>query len=97
MRITLIFLCVGLSACAHTALPDDVVRFVEQREACDHFRGEFPDPPDPERSAEVLKMIVEFCTGTDARLAELRARHYANATAMKRLSEYDAVIEKKRK
>jgi hypothetical protein len=97
MRITLIFLCVGLSACAHTALPDDVVRFVEQREACDHFRGEFPDPPDPERSAEVLKMILEFCTGTDARLAELRARHLANSSAIKRLNDFETVIEKARR
>jgi hypothetical protein len=97
MRNILIVVCVGLSACAHTALPDDVLHFAEQRDACDHFRGEFPDPPDPERTAEVLKMVAEFCTGTDVRLAELRARHYANASAMKRLSEYDAVIEKKRK
>ena len=87
----------ALSACAHIALPSEVQSFVEQREACDHFRGEFPDPPDPDRTREVLKMIETYCTGTDAQLAELRDRHKANPTAMKRLSEFETVIERKRK
>ena len=42
-------------------------------------------------------MISEYCTGTDARLTELRARYHANVPATKRLSEYETVIEKKRK
>ena len=97
MRNLLTVLCMALSACAHSALPSEVQSFVEQREACDHFRGEFPDPPDPDRTLEVLKMIDKYCNGTDARLAELRERHHANSTAIKRLSEFETVTERKRK
>lgn len=89
--------CASLTACAHGSLPADVARFVEQREACEHARGEFPDPPDPERAGEVLKMISEYCTGTDTRLAALRERYVTNAAVTTKLSEYESVIEKKQK
>jgi hypothetical protein len=97
MRILLNVLCVALAACAHTSIPGDVQRFVERRDACDHFRGEFPDPPDPARVKEVLAMISQYCTGTDAQLAELRAHYQTNAAISKKLSEYETVVEKNRK
>lgn len=84
MRILLTVLCMALSACAHGSLPGDVTRFIEQRDACEHFRGEFPDPPDPGRVKELVKMVAENCTGTDTRLAELRARYQANAAVIER-------------
>lgn len=89
-------LCASLVACAHGSLPADVVRFVEEREACEHARGEFPDPPDPERVREVLAMISGSCTGTDARLAALRDRYRTNAAATARLAEYESTIEKRK-
>jgi len=86
-----------LSSCAQTSLPDDVLRFVDRRDTCDHFRGEPIDPPDPERLREVLTMLSEYCTGTDVQLAELRARYHANSAVLTRLSEYETVIEQKQK
>lgn len=87
--------CAGLSACAHGPLPGDVARFLEQREACEHARGEFPDPPDPERVREVLTIVSENCTGTDERLAALRERYKTNAAVTARLAGYESVIEKR--
>lgn len=90
-------LSAALSACAHDSLPADVARFVEQRKACEHAAGEFPDPPDPERVREVLAMISEHCTGTDAQLAALRERYRNSAAVTTRLANYESVIEKQQK
>ncbi|MDT1898499.1 hypothetical protein FPK53_21545, partial [Acinetobacter baumannii] len=56
---------VGSANAADKELPTDVAKYVEQREGCDHFRGEVPDPPDAGRMREVEREIRKLCTGTD--------------------------------
>ena len=88
---------IALSARASVAqagthgLPADVAGFVEQRDLCDHFRGE--DPYDAARAAEIKAKLAANCTGTDKKLAALRKKYAGNRKVMKRLSGYEARIE----
>lgn len=76
---------------ADSGLPDDVVSFRTQREACDHFRGE--DPFDAKRAEFLAKAVAKACTGTDKALAALRQRHASDARALAALKDYDDKIE----
>jgi hypothetical protein len=84
-----------LCGCATHGIPRDVQAFVKKRDACDHFRGEVPDPgPDQkERMQEVSEEIAKFCTGTDAELGKLRVRYRKDSAVMEKLAGYDSLIE----
>jgi hypothetical protein len=97
MRTVLLIICTTLLGCESTSLPVDVTRYVEEREACDHFRGEVPDPPEPQRMQEVSQMLDRYCKGTDARLAELRSRYRASAAVTAKLAAFETTIEIRRK
>lgn len=86
---------VGSSAAmaAGATFPPDVVRYVEQREGCDHFRGEFPDPPDAKRMKEIEREVRKLCTGTDKKLQQLKRKYAKNPSVMKRLNEFEENIE----
>lgn len=62
--------------------PADVRAFVEDRDLCDHFRGEpWPEgDSDAERARrrELAEGIRTACAGTDRRLSELKARYLAD-------------------
>lgn len=73
----------------------DFHKFVADRDACEHFAGEVPDPPEPERMKEVLEKVRIYCTGTDARLAALKSKYAKNSAVMSKLNEYDDTIEMK--
>lgn len=78
------------------AMPEDVRAFVEQREACDHFRGEPVEGEGEEALARlefVQRQIFESCSGTDAELQRLR-RAYADDRALsKALAAFEYPIE----
>ena len=78
------------------AMPEDVRAFVEQREACDHFRGEPVEGEGEEALARlefVQRQIFESCSGTDAELQRLR-RAYADDPALsKALAAFEYPIE----
>ena len=81
------------SASAHAAgpLPEDVARYIERREACDHWRGE--EAYDAEREAEILRGICQSCPGSDAGLARLKKKYTANQDVQKRLTDFEPDIE----
>lgn len=81
------------SASTHAAgpLPEDVARYIERREACDHWRGE--EAYDAEREAEILRGICQSCPGSDAGLARLKKKHGADKAVQKRLAEFEPNIE----
>ncbi|MFN3789548.1 hypothetical protein [Massilia sp.] len=83
----------GSVVAAEAKLPPDVAKYVEQRDGCEHFRGEIPDPPDKRRMREVEREIRKLCTGTDKKLAQLKRKYAKNQTVMKRLEEYEENIE----
>lgn len=74
-------------------LPNDVRQFIAQRDACDHFRGELPDPEEAERMREVTGQIEKHCRGTDGRLSTLKKKYGNNTNVKKRLNVYDEQIE----
>ena len=93
MSILLLF---ALSTSPVTDLPQEVSSFVAERDACDHFRGEpiEGDSKDQkDRRAFVLNSLEIYCSGTDRRLAALKARYSSNPAVMAALGKYDPAIE----
>ena len=82
-----------LCACAAEPATPDLATFLERRAACDHFRGEIPDPPAEERMREVQQKQTEYCTGTDAQLALLKKRYRDDPAVMKQLAEFEPQVE----
>jgi hypothetical protein len=72
----------------------DLDAFLQRRAACDHWRGEFPDPPDPQRMRDVEQKVVQYCTGTDAQLAALKKHYQLDAAVSHRLEALEPQIEK---
>ena len=95
LRATAVMLCFifGSANAAEARLPADVAKYVEQREGCDHFRGEVPDPPDAQRMREIEREIRKLCTGTDKKLSKLKRKYARHQTVLKRLNEFAENIE----
>jgi hypothetical protein len=79
------------AAIGQARLPEDVARFVERRDECDHFRGEAAY--DSKRREFLEQQTLELCVGSDKQLAELKKKYAGDHTVMKRLNEYEAEIE----
>jgi hypothetical protein len=77
--------------------PHEVRVFLDQRDGCDHFRGEpIPEPADDpggERRRQIETALRELCTGTDAELLRLRARYRNDAAVSAALGELESDIE----
>lgn len=73
--------------------PNDVSEFLANREACDHFRGEVIDPPDPDLKKERNENIATYCTGTDKQLARMKKKYAKRRDVMKELNALDTKIE----
>lgn len=71
--------------------PEEVTRYMVDRDGCDHFRGE--EGYDAERRAYLQESVAELCTGTDARLAQLRKRYADDPAVTSALSAYEDRIE----
>lgn len=92
-----VVLALLMLSCAADQPPMNVDEFFERRDICDHLRGEFPDPPNPERAKEIIEGIDKYCTGTDAQLAALKVRYADNPAILKRLNAYEPRIERKKR
>lgn len=79
------------AAIAQAGLPADVKRFIERRDACDHFRGE--EPYDAQRRKYLEQQTRRLCVGTDRQLAELMRKYKSNKAVMAKLGEYEPRIE----
>lgn len=79
--------------------PADVQAFTNDRDGCDHFRGEpwdLGDDPDiKERREFIFKNIRELCTGTDKKLASLRKKYRNDPAVIKHLRQYEDRIERR--
>lgn len=60
--LTMICFSADSRAAVEAQLPSDVAKYVEQREGCEHFRGEVPDPPDEQRMREIEREIRKLWT-----------------------------------
>ena len=83
-----------LASCAAPP-PVDLATFLDRRATCDHLRGEVPDPPDAQRMREIEQGTAAYCTGTDAQLAQLKARYRDDPAVSKQLAEFEPRIEAK--
>lgn len=90
LRLIPIFLFC-FSALAAPRLPADVSKFIERREACDHFRGE--EAYDEARAKELAVALEKNCKGTDAQLAGLRKKYAKDKKIMRRLKGYENRVE----
>lgn len=91
--IAVLFVSVSPAMGAQDKLPPDAAKYVEQREGCEHFRGEIPDPPDKQRMKEIERETRKLCTGTDKKLAQLKRKYAEDQAVMKRLNEFEEKIE----
>src|SRR3546814_9011268 len=82
---------VACSGSIERLLPTDAQAFVEQRDLCDHFRGEAPY--DEQRQQFLEQNIAALCTGSDARLAALKHKHLDHEAVQAVLLEYEVDIE----
>ena len=77
--------------------PHEVRAFLDQRDKCDHFRGEpWPEGNDPRavtRRKDLLDAMATSCRGTDARLIELRITYRDDADIIGALAELESDIE----
>ena len=69
--------------------PDQVTRFMVQRDGCDHFLGE--EPYDEARRTYLDQSVRELCTGTDRRLKRLRKLYAKNPDVVAALEKYEDV------
>ena len=90
----LLAVLVSLASCATEATPD-LASFLERRADCDHWRGEVPDPPDPDRMREVERQTALTCKGTDAQLAALKKRYRDDPVVSKQLAAFEPQVEAK--
>lgn len=77
-------------------LPPEVASFIDEREACEHFRGEPTEGSSPaqvERREFVLESVEIYCAGTDRRLAALRHRYRDDPAVIAKLQRYEDRIE----
>lgn len=73
------------------AFPAEVTTFMVDRDGCDHFRGE--EAYDAERAAYLEQSIRDLCTGSDAKLANLRRRYGEDSDVIAALGNYEDRIE----
>jgi hypothetical protein len=98
MTMKIIVLCLSLlmpffPALANEQLPGEVRSYIEQREGCDHMRGEIPDPVDRQRMRELQRETRKLCKGTDQKLAQLKKKYAKSPPVMQRLQEFEPAIE----
>ncbi|MDB6141996.1 MAG: hypothetical protein JWP80_1040 [Pseudomonas sp.] len=91
--IALLWLALTQTACAQTAVPADLIAFVDKRDACDHLRGELPDPEEQEQLEAVINDVNQQCKGTDAALQKLKKKYAENASVLQVLNRYEMNIE----
>ncbi len=77
--------------------PHEVRAFLDQREECDHFRGEpWPEGDDADAVARrhtLRDAMAKHCTGTDARLARLREIYRGDGVVSAALGQLESDIE----
>ena len=93
MRLVCFFVLLTATGAAVAAesLPKEVSSFIAQREACDHWRGEYGY--DEERQADIDAAVCETCTGTDERLAKLKQKYRGKKEILSKLNEFELDIE----
>ncbi len=81
----MILLVIALAA-SSSGLPADVRRFVDKRDACEHWIGE--EGYDKPRQREINRNVRRYCIGVDAELDRLRRVYRRNPRVIAALKDY---------
>lgn len=97
MRFLCLFslICISAPALGADTLPKDVSSFLELRESCDHWRGEYGY--DEKRQADINWSICQSCPGADAKLAKLKRKYMGQENILAKLNELEPEVEPKDK
>jgi hypothetical protein len=76
---------------ADRGLPDDVIKYLQRRNICEHWRGE--EPYDEERRKYIDEAWNSSCPGSDKGLALLKEKYKNNQVVLKTLKNYEDKIE----
>lgn len=84
----MILFVIALAASA-APLPPAVTRFIERRQGCDHWRGEYSE--DPVRRRQIEAGAKKECTGSDRELDRLRRVYRRNPAVRDALKDFEKV------
>ncbi|MGK5007386.1 hypothetical protein [Janthinobacterium sp. LB2P70] len=90
MKLVLAFVfgCLPMLAGAQEKLPQDVARFVENAQMCEHFAGEW-DENDKARQREIIAAVDDACGQAQRQWKRLSAK-YAGQPAIKKVIDAHA-------
>lgn len=88
---------IGCGTESPTAIPAEVTVFIENRDTCDHLRGEIPDRDQTSRAREVADGLRKYCTGTDRELSRLRTKYASDRDIVSMLAGYESHIEPRKR
>ena len=71
--------------------PEEVKQFQQERDLCDHFRGE--EGYDLERRKFLHEQMEIYCTGSDNKLSRLRLKYQNDKAVLNSLKNYHDHIE----
>ncbi|MBD8557326.1 hypothetical protein HBO18_26725 [Pseudomonas lactis] len=89
--LAVLLLALAQAAYGQDQHPNDIREFVQQRDLCDHLRGEIPDQGDEQ--SQVIDDINQQCRGTDAELQRLKLKYTHNTLFEHLLNQYEPDIE----
>ena len=97
LRLLGVVYVLGVVGCAASLNKKDLELFLNNREICDHLRGEIPEPSDAERLKEVISDINKYCAGTDQQLKALKRRYADDPEVMATLNSFEEHIESRKR
>lgn len=77
--------------CFANILPDDILKFVEKREMCDYYRGEFSGVRSLDEARDLNKKIKKHCKDSDKELLRLKTKHKNDESIFKMLDKYELI------
>ena len=72
--LAVMFACLPLLAGAQEKLPQDVAKFVENAQMCEHFAGEWDDN-DKARQREITQAVASSCGQAQRQWKRLRVKY----------------------
>jgi hypothetical protein len=86
LLFAVMFACLPLLAGAQEKLPQDVAKFVENAQMCEHFAGEWDDN-DKARQREITQAVASSCGQAQRQWKRLRVKYAKQPKLQKVIAE----------